>query len=142
MFDLCKFLNVEEGQEFGINGYIGVYRIMNNNLEMSFVHDTWSRNLTVEINDLANNGIYNFQSEKKEFTDDELAIMRNIPKEYEWMARDKGGVPYTHEEKPKKEDGLWENEGHCYSLGVFKHLFQTITSEDKEPVCIDDYVER
>lgn len=72
MFDLCKFLNVEEGQEFGINGYIGVYRIMNNNLEMSFVHDTWSRNLAVEINDLANNGIYDFQSEKKEFTDDEL----------------------------------------------------------------------
>lgn len=79
---------------------------------------------------------------KKEFTDDELAIMRSLPKEYEWMARDDDGELYIFDKKPKNINGIWENNERLNHFYFFEHLFKSITSEDEEPVFIDDYVER
>ena len=40
---------------------------------------------------------------KKEFTDDELCILRNIDKKYKWITRDKSGLICTFVLKPKKQ---------------------------------------
>ena len=97
----------------------------------------------VELNDLVGGEIIKLPK-KKEFTDDELAIMRSLPKEYKWMARDLGtDYVITFEEKPRKNEyGNWVSEGDYCVLILFNHLFQNITTEDEEPVYIDDYVER
>ena len=45
----------------------------------------------------------------KEFTDDELCILRNIDKKYKWIARDKSGSLCIFDKKPKKSEEMWDN---------------------------------
>ena len=94
------------------------------------------------INDLPKLNIIKLPK-KKEFTDDELAIMRSLPKKYKWMVRDRYDL-CLYKNKPEKidEDEVWDDISGCILLEIFDHLFQNIQCEDEEPVFIDDYVER
>lgn len=144
MIDLCKLFGVEEGEEFKIRKNVTLYRIYNNSLQ-SFDTDLeeW-RKSSIMFNYVISSDIIKLPK-KKEFTDDELAIMRSLPKEYKWIARDEYGSDdeiYTFSRKPKKEHAIWENNGSIIGLRMFKHLFNSIQWEDEEPVFIDDYVER
>lgn len=144
MIDLCKIFGVEEGEGFRIEKCEWTentkYVIQDNHL-MVVDSDNSTYKSCAELNDLVGGEIIKLPK-KKEFTDDELCILRNIDKKYKWIARDKGGTTYIHEEKPTKEGETWENVGHWCSLYTFKHLFNSIQWEDEEPVFIDDYVER
>lgn len=144
MIDLCKIFGVEEGEEFRIVKAKTRYRFYNNSLQ---VFDTdleeW-RNSSIMFNYVISSDIIKLPK-KKEFTDDELCILRNIDKDYKWITRDDyNGLAISNEDKPYKTkiDGTrcW------YSVGMvtfmFEHLFQSIQWEDEEPVFIDDYVER
>ena len=136
--DLCKLLGVEEGEEFKIKGYEYTYIIKKQFLYI-LNEDRYSH---LEVNDLVNKEIIKLPK-KKEFNDDELCILRNIDKEYKWIARDKSGSLCIFDEKPNKSEEMWNNVIHSsfIELGCFNNLFNSINWEDEEPIRIDDYVE-
>ena len=151
MIDLCKIFGVEEGEEFRIeldNVLLEVkYKIKNNIMEWSEIGTKFEgdyHRTSFAINDV--NRIIKIIKlpKKKEFTDDELAIMRSLPIEIKWIARDSTKEIYGYEDKPSKHDGIWyrPNNGGYRILSAFSHIFKEITTEDEEPVFIDDYVER
>ena len=145
MLDLCKIFGVEEGEKFKIDGYEDIYFIENGYLY--YIGDCGEKKSYLNINDVAGKNVIKLPK-KKEFTDDELCILRNIDKEYKWIAKDRDGDLWIYTNKPKKEDdGYWRD---CSSkslsfepLDIFKNsLFTEIKWEDEEPVYIDDYVNR
>lgn len=147
--DSCKLFGVEEGEEFNIEGFGIKYRIYNNRLECydaNFKEWIYS---TLGFNKLIASEIIKLQK-KKQFTDDELYILRNIDKKYKWIAKDKDGLICTFVSKPIKTEKLWSdgwsnsNNGESYaSLEAIKNsLFTEIKWEDEEPIYIDEYVER
>jgi hypothetical protein len=148
MIDLCKLFGVEEGEEFRfIRGAIGktTYKLQDNQLLYYDENACKFVASALFINELNNISGTIKLPKKKEFSDDELAIMRSLPKEYEWIARDKAtNIVCAHGNKPKKSEyETWHSEGSYYAiLGIFNHLFKSITSEDEEPVFINDYVQR
>ena len=141
--DLYKMFGVEEGEEFKIGTHENPYRIYNNSLQ---VFDTdleeW-RNSSIMFNYVISSDIIKLPK-KKQFTDDELCILRNINKKYNWISRDKNGDLTLFVEKPTRYDNYWDNNSPCViEMNItFTHLFNSIKWEDEEPVYIDDYVER
>ena len=144
--DLCKLLGVEEGEEFNIEGFGIKYRIYNNRLERydadfkEWIYSTFGFNKLIESEIIK-------LPKKKQFTDDELCILRNIDKKYKWIAKDKNGLICTFVSKPIKTEKLWSDgwsNGESYaSLEAIKNsLFTEIKWEDEEPVYIDDCVDR
>ena len=144
--DSCKLFGVEEGEEFNIEGFGIKYRIYNNRLECydaNFKEWIYS---TLGFNKLIASEIIKLPK-KKEFTDNELFILKNIDKKYKWIAKDKSGDIFTFVSKPIKTEKLWSDgwsNGDSYaSLEAIKNsLFTEIKWEDEEPVYIDDYVKR
>ena len=144
--DLCKLLGVEEGEEFTRDDskIYYKYRVYNNRIQhFDEVLKIWDYS-TLTVNALVTSEIIKL-SKKKEFTDDELCILRNIDKEYKWIARDEedGGI-CIFIEKPLRKNHIWdlERSSHYMFFSCYNHLFNSIQWEDEEPVYIDDYVER
>ena len=148
--DSCKLFGVEEGEEFNIEGFGIKYRIYNNRLECydaNFKEWIYS---TLGFNKLIASEIIKLPK-KKEFNDDELCILRNIDKEYKWIARDKvdkdeydkyGNLNIYFGKPTKKSTVSWlPSDVYCEFHG-YNHLLQSIKWEDEEPIRIDDYVER
>lgn len=66
------------------------------------------------------------------FTEDEKVILRNLPKECKWIARDADNELGVFTDKPKKCEIDW-NEGYAEGyIYLFKHIFQSIKWEDEE----------
>jgi hypothetical protein len=147
MIDLCKIFGVEEGEEFKIIDS----KCENNNKYVindgqiyynSLVHEHYWSVSYLELNEISGAKVIKLPK-KKEFKDDELAIMRSLPMGYRWIARDKiGDTLYLYAEKPIKRGNQWQNDDRSYNINIYTHLFQTIQWKDEEPVFIDDYVER
>ena len=73
---------------------------------------------------------------KPQLTDDEKVILKNLPKEYKYIARDGFGFICIFENKPDK--AIF---GCFYSSGSnlpFPNLFQFIKYEDEEPYSIEE----
>ena len=147
MLDLCKIFGVEEGEKFKIDGYEDIYFIENGYLYYIDI-DSIKKKSYLIINDIAGENIIKLPK-KKQFTDDELCILRNIDKEYKWIAKDIDGDLWIYTNKPKKEyDRYWKDCSSSKSLSfepldIFKNsLFTEIKWEDEELVYIDDYVDR
>lgn len=143
--DLCKLLGVEEGEEFKIYGYEAIYFIQNGYLYFIDIDSTEKKSYLI-INDVVGKNIIKLQK-KKEFTDNELFILKNVDKKYKWIAKDKNGLICTFVSKPIKTERFWSDgwsNGESYaSLEAIKNsLFTEIKWEDEEPIYIDDYVER
>ena len=143
--DLCKLLGVEEGEEFKRDNSKLYYKYrVHNNIIQHFdeVLKIWEYS-TLSINALVTSEIIKLPK-KKEFTDDELCVLRNIDKEYKWIARDRWGEMWIYSDKPKKENEQWNwNTYNFKPLNIFKNsLFTEIKWEDEEPIYIDDYVNR
>ena len=68
-------------------------------------------------------------------TEDEKAILRNVPQYYKWIARDGNGVVCLYPDKPHKSKTIWDSYG---TLFPFHHLFQFIQWEDEEPYSIEE----
>ena len=73
---------------------------------------------------------------KAKLTEDEKVILRNVPKEYKWFARDINGCLYIYENKPEKGISIWEASG--LPMTTFDHLFRFIEWEDEEPYSIEE----
>lgn len=139
MLDLCKIFGVEEGEEFKIEGYEAIYFILNGYLY--FINSTKKRS-SLNINDVVGKNIIKIPK-KKNFTDDELCILRNIDKEYKWIARDKHNTLYVYKEnEPFTTGAVWNNHSDNYARFPYDDIFKSISWEDKKAIYIDDYVDR
>ena len=74
--------------------------------------------------------------EKRQLTEDEKTILRNVPKHYKWIARNIDGCLYIYASKPKKGLTIWVDTG--LPMITFDHLFNFIKWEDEEPYSIED----
>ena len=152
MLDLCELFGVEEGEEFKFCEYGDIYFIQNGYLYFIDIDSIEKKNYLnikkshLNINDVAGKNIIKLPK-KKEFTDNELFILKNVDKRYKWIAKDKNGLICTFVSKPIKTERFWSDgwsNGSSYaSLEAIKNsLFNSINWEDEEPVYIDDYVNR
>lgn len=69
-----------------------------------------------------------------QFTDDEKVILRNLPENYKWIARDEDRELYVYSDKPNKKTRSWNSS--CYDteeINIYPHLFQSIQWADEEP---------
>lgn len=80
------------------------------------------------------------RKEKPVLTEDEKVILRNLDKEFKWIARDKCGELYIFFEKPEKDDVVWSSEDDYENVSLFEHLFQFIKWEDTEPYLISELI--
>ena len=141
MLDLCKLLGVEEGEKFKFYGYGDVYFIQKGYLYFIDIDNTEKKSY-LNVNDVVEKNIIKLPK-KKEFTDDELCILRNIDKKYKLIAKDSSGDVWIYADKPKKGNMNWNCFCDCKLLDMIKNsLFTEIKWEDNEPVYIDDYVDR
>ena len=127
--DLCKLLGVEEGEEFKRDDSKIYYKYrVHNNIIQHFdeVLKIWEYS-TLSINTLVTSEIIKLPK-KKEFTDDELCILRNIKSEINTLGRNINGTIY-----------VTSDYGKSY-LKLFNNLFQSL--DIGEEIIIDDYVER
>ena len=76
------------------------------------------------------------RKEKPQPTEDEKIILKNIPKKYKYIARDKNGLIFLHSKKPSKYDYSWI--GYNDIAFPYYHLFQFIKWEDEEPYSIEE----
>ena len=123
--DLCKTFKVEEGEEFKIYGYEAIYFIQNGYLY--FIGDYGEQKSYLNINEVVGKNIIKLPK-KKQFTDDELCILRNIKSEINTLGRNINGTIY-----------VTSDYGKSY-LKLFNNLFQSL--DIGEEIIIDDYVER
>ena len=67
------------------------------------------------------------------FTEDEKVILRNVPEQYKWIARDEiDNQLYVYTDKPtKKNQERLSGTGSARNFNVFKHLFQSIKLSDE-----------
>ena len=145
--DLCKLFGVEEGEEFKVDRGVNyprnnTYFVKNNIL----LYKNEQAGVVIEESNLGINNLNQIKEiiklpKKKQFTDNELCILRNIDKKYKLVARDKNGDLYAYPYRPMKGATYWGKGSH-ESLFTFNSLFTEIKWEDNEPVYIDDYVER
>ena len=74
---------------------------------------------------------------KPKLAEDEKVILKNFPKKYKWIARDKCGTICAFIDKPHKNRLGWS--GNFFDVLVFfEHLFKFIKWEDKEPYSIEE----
>lgn len=80
-------------------------------------------------------------------TEDEKAILRNLPAEYKWITRDENSKLYIYQDKPEKCVDVWmRGRGSVFllcdqrysPLYLFDHLFKMVKWEDDEPWKIED----
>ena len=79
------------------------------------------------------------QKEKWKFTEDEKVILRNLPEEYKYIARDMNDELYVYIEKPIKNNTNWFVFG-SFWLPIFEHIFQCIQWTDTEPCEFRKYI--
>ena len=144
--DLCKIFGVEEGEEFNIVYKDDVMDVCTFKIVNGYLYDTIGNEYCsspMGINILAKIKNIIKLPKKKQFTDDELCILRNVDKKYKWIARDDDGQLSAFVYKPYKDTFMWRlSEASYEDITVFNYLFQSVQWEDEEPVFIDDYVER
>ena len=133
--DLCRLFGVEEGEEFKVEYEDHIsdlkYRIMNNLMEWSEIGTKYEgvyNPSCFSLNEV--NKVKNIIKlpKKKQFTDDELCILRNIESEINTLGRNINGTIY-----------VTSDYGKSY-LKLFNNLFQSL--DIGEEIIIDDYVER
>lgn len=75
---------------------------------------------------------------KPQLTEDEKVILKNVDKDYKWIARDKDDTLSFHYVKPHKEAYFWSSLEANYVDDLFPNLFQFIKWEDNEPYLIEE----
>ena len=83
---------------------------------------------------------YTIIQPKPTLTEDEKVILRNLPKECKWIARDSFknfNRLYAYPEKPNRLEKAFMSQCNDQNLHAFNHLFQFIKWED-EPYSIEE----
>lgn len=74
-------------------------------------------------------------------SDEEKVILKNINKDYKWIARDVDGQLFVYSDKPIKLTNCWGRYRYESSLYVYSHLFTGVKWEDEEPYLIEDLLQ-
>lgn len=82
--------------------------------------------------------LLNEYKEKIKLTKDEHIILKNIDKNYEWIARDLDNDLYLYPQKPEKKENYWRYSDDFICIKMFNNLFQFIKFEDEEPTNIQE----
>ena len=84
---------------------------------------------------------------KPEISEVERVILKNVDKEYKYIARDKNGSLFLYSKEISKFADEWcfdgdkNIDGNHSNFGLFKHLFKMVKFEDDEPTLISDLLE-
>lgn len=80
------------------------------------------------------------RKEKPKLTEDEIVILRNVPKGFKFITRNKNNYLKLHINRPIKIENCdnWQANGVAERFYFFNHLFQFIKWEDDEPYLIAD----
>ena len=146
--DLCKLLDVEEGEEFVIETKDGryndlKYKIENNIIKVATIKYSVYSQSSFGLNDFKLIEKIIKLPKEKTFTDDELCVLKNIDKEYKWITRDKRNTLYVFKkDEPFTTGTVWNNYSGGYARFPYDDIFKSISWEDKKATYIDDYVER
>lgn len=98
---------------------------------------TWKKDY-LEINELKN---CKFSLTKEwDFTPEEKVILKSINKTYKWIARDEDNSLYLYYRKPFKTGNCWSSTSDTDDITLFKHLFNAIQWNDKEPCEFKNYL--
>lgn len=127
--DKLRFLadRLDDGKDF----YIGNEKYSLNKGKLIMLRSGFKS--TIEINDLIN-GLNLRLAPQWTFTEDEKVILRNLPEQYKWIARDEDGDVFVYIEKPAKNSEGWVADmGDTKSITFFNHIFQSIQWSDEEP---------
>lgn len=84
-------------------------------------------------------------AQKWKFTEDEKVILRNLPKEYNWLVKSENDSLFVFTSEPQKIDYYWEtiNKGkdsYCEEISMFNHLFKCIQWSDERPCEFRKYI--
>ena len=79
-----------------------------------------------------------WKREELTITDDEKVILRSLPANYKWIARDKDSKLYVYLDKPEKCEYIWTDKRNYSSLEALSHLFEMVKWDDDEPWKIED----
>ena len=125
--DKLRFLadRWEDGKEF----YIGNVRYSLNSGKLVVIPSGIDGE--IEINDLK--GLNLRLAPQWTFTEDEKVILRNLPEEYKWIARNARGDLFVYRLEPQKGKALYIGRGFHNSFKTFEHLFQSVQWSDEEP---------
>ncbi|MCI6163424.1 MAG: hypothetical protein MR666_08235 [Dialister sp.] len=75
------------------------------------------------------------------YTEIEIQTANNLLKEgYKWIARDESGGLFAYTDKPIKLDTFWCSDGISNCVCYYVPIFQSIRSDDKEPVSLESIV--
>ena len=147
-FKICDVLGVKEGQEFFFTNtsgteYLQKYRIKNNDLQYYYdCHHKWIKS-SLNINDICELNVK--IKYIKDFSHDELIILKYLPIKYKYIARDlQDNQLYAFSDYPLKNTDThsWYTINGSFIDLPYNHLFKDINYDDEYPVKISDYVER
>ena len=125
-----KFLNLD---------YDGFLWIRNFDKNFKYIDDLNELDIMEVYKDYTLKELLWERKEKPKPTYDEKIILRNLPKKYKWIARDKNGLIFLFSKKPSKCDYSWI--GYNDIAFPYYHLFQFIKWEDEEPYSIEELLE-
>jgi hypothetical protein len=133
---IAKMLGVEIGEEFKISNRRDVYKFTEDGLIGMNSFRTYIDFIAFFKLIIGKEKIIKLP-QKPILTEDEKTILRNLPRKYKWIARDSSGALFVYGNKPEKGSNVWT--GDCLGyFNSFKHLFQFIKWEDKEPYNIEE----
>ena len=126
-----KFLNLDD------DGFLWICDFDKN---LKHIYDLYEFDIMKVYKDYTLTELLWERKEKPQFTEDEKVILRNLPKEYKWIARDEEGDLAVHNVKPYKSPEFWVSESDIAweYLVPFNNLFQFIKWEDDEPYSIEE----
>lgn len=81
--------------------------------------------------------LYKEYKEPIKLTDGEKAVLKNLPKKYKWIARDKNNNLYLYVDIPRKIGDDWGSDEFDI-FKVYNNLFKFIKWEDEEPYSIEE----
>ncbi len=129
--DKLKFLadRMKDEKEFYICGEFDICRFRNFKL-MEVEQDGTEIYSSLSLNYLLSSPLR--LKPQWTFTEDEKVILRNLPEEYKWIARDKDGGLGIYDERPLKADYMWVLSVGSYMFNSYRNLFQSIQWSDEE----------
>lgn len=75
-------------------------------------------------------------------TNDEKVILKNLPSDIKWIARDKSERLFLYFKEPRKALTWWNSEWVEYDFSPYDHLFKFIKWEDEDPYNIDELLKQ
>lgn len=75
-----------------------------------------------------------------EFTAEEKIILKNMDKDFQWIARDENNLLYLYCKKPFKSGYCWTSYGYNSEMSPLEHLFTSVQWADNEPCEFRNYL--